>query len=225
MSENIKQAIYNFDQTECLEIGYFTNDKDEIQIEQFKPTTKKVPSVLPKEITSLAQAFKDNQNESIDGIQYWNISNVTDMYSMFFNASSFNQDISNWDTSNVTDMDEMFCFAESFNQPIGKWETSKVKNMRYMFCWAYKFNQPISNWNVLNVTNMDSMFYYAEKFNQDLSKWNTSNVTNMQSMFSGAESFNQDLSNWNVLKVKREFQNIGFVNPNWKPEHQPQFKK
>ncbi|WP_308506911.1 BspA family leucine-rich repeat surface protein [Mycoplasma mycoides] len=200
MSENIKQAIYNFDQTECLEIGYFTNDKDKIQIEQFKSTTKKVPSVLPKEITSLAQAFKDNQNESIDGIQYWDTSNVTDMYSMFFNASSFNQDISNWNTSNVTDMGEMFCFAESFNQPIGKWETSKVKNMRYMFCWAYKFNQPISNWNVLNVTNMDSMFYYAEKFNQDL-------------------------SNWNVLKVKREFQNIGASNPNWKPKHKPKFNK
>ncbi|XWT76385.1 hypothetical protein V2P69_00830 [Mycoplasma capricolum subsp. capricolum] len=36
-----KQAVYNTDLTECLEIGYFTNEKGEIQIESFKPTTKK----------------------------------------------------------------------------------------------------------------------------------------------------------------------------------------
>ncbi|WP_434337665.1 BspA family leucine-rich repeat surface protein [Mycoplasma capricolum] len=93
-----KEPIYNADKTECLEIGHFTNDKGEIQIEQFLPTTKKVPKVLPKEITSLAQAFKGNKNEFIDGIQYWDTSNVTDMSNMFWWAKKFNQDIS-WNTS------------------------------------------------------------------------------------------------------------------------------
>ena len=52
---------------------------------------------------------------------------------MFWNASSFNQPISEWNTSNVTHMDNMFNGASSFNQPIGEWETSNVTNMNDMF--------------------------------------------------------------------------------------------
>jgi surface protein len=44
-----------------------------------------------------------------------NASKVTDMRRMFFNAASFNQNLSKWDTSKVTDMKEMFCNATSFN--------------------------------------------------------------------------------------------------------------
>ncbi|WP_434332989.1 BspA family leucine-rich repeat surface protein [Mycoplasma capricolum] len=94
-----KKPIYNADKTECLEIGYFTNEAGEIQIEQFLPTTKKVPKVLPKQITSLFSAFYENTNEFIDGIQYWDTSNVTDMHFMFSRATSFNQDIPSWNTS------------------------------------------------------------------------------------------------------------------------------
>ncbi|WP_416363698.1 BspA family leucine-rich repeat surface protein [Mycoplasma capricolum] len=107
-----KQAVYNADKTECLEIGYFTNDKGEIQIEEFWTTTKKVPSVLPKEIKSLKFAFYENTSSEIDGIQYWDTSNVTDMHFMFKGATSFNQPIGNWDTSNVIDMTNMFAFTK-----------------------------------------------------------------------------------------------------------------
>ncbi|WP_434324438.1 BspA family leucine-rich repeat surface protein [Mycoplasma capricolum] len=142
-TENIfKKAIYNKDKTECLEIGYFTNDNDEIQIEQFKPTTKKVSSSLPPEITSLAQAFKGNKNEFIDGIQYWDTSSVTNMCGMFCEAKNFNQPIGNWNTSNVTNMAGMFFYAKSFNQDISSWNTSKAVD---------EDNQNIafvnSNWN------------------------------------------------------------------------------
>ena len=47
----------------------------------------------------------DTFNEDISS---WNVSNVTDMTSMFEGASSFNQDISNWDTSNVEYMSNIF---------------------------------------------------------------------------------------------------------------------
>ena len=43
--------------------------------------------------------FNDDSN--------WDVSNTTDMNSMFNGASSFNQDISTWDVSNVTDMFQM----------------------------------------------------------------------------------------------------------------------
>ena len=47
-------------------------------------------------------------------------SNVTDMYNMFNEASSFNQPLNNWNVSNVDFMDSMFSGATSFNQPLDK---------------------------------------------------------------------------------------------------------
>ena len=35
---------------------------------------------------------------------------------MFYNNSTFNQDISSWDVSNVTNMADMFACNTSFNQ-------------------------------------------------------------------------------------------------------------
>ena len=77
-------------------------------------------------------------------------------------------EINNWDVSNVTDMYKMFEEATSFNQPLNKWNVSNVKNMHGMFANASSFNQPLNSWNVSNVTNMRYMFYHARSFNQPL---------------------------------------------------------
>ena len=66
-------------------------------------------------------------------------------------ASEFNKDISTWDTSSVTDMNTMFKDASAFNQDIktdtNKWNTSIVTNMSAMFESASVFNQDISTWD------------------------------------------------------------------------------
>ena len=151
---------------------------------------------------------------------------MTDMSSMFANATTFNYNISSWDTSSVMNMSEMFLVAEAFNQDISKWDTSRVENMSIMFYGATAFNQPLNLWNTSNVTDMSIMFYnttvfnqplntwdtakvtdmtfmfyFATAFNQPLNLWNTSNVTNMAFMFSGATIFNQNISNWEVTQV------------------------
>ena len=57
------------------------------------------------------------------------LSQVTDMRSMFENASSFNQPLDKWNVSNVINMRSMFEDASSFNQPLEKWDMSNVKCM------------------------------------------------------------------------------------------------
>ena len=82
-----------------------------------------------------------------------------------------NQPLNNWNVSNVTMMPEMFWDAHSFNQPLNNWNVSNVKEMGYMFSGevaAISFNQPLDNWNVSNVTDMRGMFNGASSFNQPL---------------------------------------------------------
>ena len=152
--------------------------------------------------TSMGEAFVGCENLAGQATDIPDLSNVKDMYSMFFNAKSFNQNIGTWNVSNVTDMYAMFLGAEAFNQNIGNWNVSNVTDMSSMFKKAKTFNQDIGNWNVSNVTDMSSMFKKAKTFNQDIGNWNVSNVTNMSSMFNNAKAFNQNIGGWRVSNVK-----------------------
>ncbi|WP_201342679.1 BspA family leucine-rich repeat surface protein [Mycoplasma sp. HU2014] len=111
------EAKYNSDFTECLEIGYFTNNKGEVQIEQFPETVKKVPSELPKFITSLELAFYKNENSKIEGIQHWSTSNITNMNYMFSGAENFDQDISRWTVKKVTELVDFAPTLSDKNKP------------------------------------------------------------------------------------------------------------
>ena len=145
----------------------------------------------------------------------WNVSNVTDMNRMFFNASSFNGDLSAWDVSNVTNMFGMFSGATSFNADISAWDVSKVTTMGNMFIGASSFNGDLSAWDVSNVTNMFGMFSGATSFNADISAWDVSKVTTMGNMFGATSSFNGDISTWDVSKVttmNRMFYNATLFN-------------
>jgi len=147
----------------------------------------------------------------------WDTGNVTNMNGMFGQASAFNQDIGSWDTGNVTDMAGMFLNVTSFNQDIGSWNTSNVTTMRGMFWLATAFNQDIGSWDTGNVTDMLGMFYSAAAFNQDIGSWNTSNVTNMWGMFYDATNFNQDIGSWNtgnVTDMAGMFYNAAAFNQN-----------
>jgi surface protein len=161
-----------------------------------------IPDVLPSTVSNLKAMFGAASNFNDGNIANWNTSNVTDMNSMFSQASSFNQNIGNWNTANVTDMIQMFSLASAFNQPIGNWNTSKVSNMTIMFGGANNFNQDIGNWNTSNVISMQNMFSSAKNFTDgNIGNWNTSNVTNMSQMFGGASNFNGNIGNWNTSKV------------------------
>ncbi len=134
-------------------------------------------------------------------INHWNVSNVTDMGSLFFSALDFNQDLDHWDVSNVTTMAFMFYLAHDFNGDISNWNVSNVETMSYMFSHTLSFNRNLNNWDVSSVENMLSMFQLANAFNSPLNNWDVSNVSTMEQMFGGAPVFNQDLSSWDVSNV------------------------
>lgn len=49
-----------------------------------------------------------------------------------FYSSNFNQPISSWDVSNVTNMGSMFEYS-LFNQDINAWSVGNITNMNSMF--------------------------------------------------------------------------------------------
>ena len=151
--------------------------------------------------TSMHRAFFGASNLVGMALDIPDLSNVTDMSSMFSRATVFNQNIGNWNVSSVTFMDFMFSNATAFNQPIGNWNVGAVTNMRRMFNNAPVFNQDIGDWDVSAVTTMTNMFIGATAFNQDISDWDVSSVTTMVATFGSAVAFDQDLGDWDVSSV------------------------
>ncbi len=132
----------------------------------------------------------------------WDISNVTNMRTLFRGLTTFNEPLTNWDVSNVTTMERMFEDCDNFNQPLNNWNVSNVREMNMMFFRCDRFNQPLNNWDVSNVMTMSSIFNNCPNFNQPLDNWDVSNVRFMSDMFRNCRLFNQPLNNWNVSSVE-----------------------
>lgn len=180
--------------------------------EQLQGNANDVPDL--SNVTTMSSMFY-NAKKYNGQIGNWDTSNVTDMKYMFHEAYDFNQDIGNWDTSNVTTIEYMFMYASSFNQYIGNWDISNITSLFYVFFSAENFNQPLDSWDTSNVTDMAITFAYASSFDQDLSNWDTSSVTDMTFMFNEATSFNGNLSSWdtsNVTDMYGMFENASSFN-------------
>ena len=119
----------------------------------------------------------------IEGIEYLNTEEVTNMAWMFKGCS------------NLKSLD-----VSTFN-------TAKVKDMSYMFthCWGLE-SLDVSKLNTENVTNMENMFLFCSNSkltSLDVSNFNTEKVTNMSCMFYGSSNLTSlDLSNFNTQDVK-----------------------
>jgi surface protein len=159
-------------------------------------------------ITSLDSMFRDCTSiTTINLLNNWNVSGVTNMSLLFYSATSFNQNIGNWNTSAVTSTANMFSYASLFNNggssSIGNWNVTNISNMLEMFAFATSFNQNLGSWNLRpNGVSVGNLFLNATSFNNggspSISGWTMSAVTSTSGMFKNATSFNQPIGNWNM---------------------------
>ena len=124
---------------------------------------------------------------SIEGIEYLNTSQVTDMHNMFSECSHLQTtDFSGFDTRKVKDMSYMFHNCGSLKSlDISNFNTSEVTDMRGMFDGCIGLTSlDLSHLNTSKVSVMASMFQSCiNLLSVNLSGWDTRNVISMTSMF------------------------------------------
>ena len=143
---------------------------------------------------------------NIEGIEYLNTENVTNMNGMFYACLALTTlDIANFDTKNVTNMSHMFngCYTLT-TLDVSNFDTQKVTNMSGMF-WncAALTTLDVSHFDTQNVTDMDGMFCNCYALTTlDVSNFDTKNVTNMNGMFSSCYALNTlDIANFDTQNV------------------------
>ena len=135
------------------------------------------------------------------------VSNVSDMYRMFYNCWSLTSlDVFSWNTSNVINMGDMFDSCSSLTSlDVSYWNTGNVTSMSNMFMGCRSLTTlDVSKWNTSNVISLSGMFDGCWELNSlDVSKWDTSNVIFMGNMFCNCWNLLElDVSNWNTAKVR-----------------------
>ena len=157
--------------------------------------------------TSCYKWFYDCTNlTTIEGIEYLNTENVTNMFLMFNGCSSLTTlNLSNFDTQNVTNMSGMFSDCSALTTlDISNFNTQNVTDMRSMFsnCPALT-TLDVSNFNTENVTDMSGMFSGCRALTTlNVSNFDTKNVMTMNNMFDGCYTLTTlDVSNFDTKNV------------------------
>ena len=89
--------------------------------------------VKPKDNDELYNVVKFySENYKTGSLNWIDVSELKDMSCIFYNNKTYNGDISKWDMSNATDVRTMFKNS-TFNNDISMWNMSSVKLMYGMF--------------------------------------------------------------------------------------------
>ena len=152
------------------------------------------------ELINIIKTLLDKGETNLNCI---NTSKITDMCRLFSDIRESGYNISNieismWNMSNVENFSTMFFNCKDFNCDISEWDVSSMKRSSNMFWGCINFNCDLSKWNVSNLQVSDNMFFNCENLDCDLSNWNTKNLRRADQMFQGCRNMTCDISNWNV---------------------------
>ena len=190
----------------------------DLNAEAFRPQWKNIETTVKKVVfnASFANAkpticyawFYNNSNlTTIEGLEYLNTEDVTNMEYMFAGCSALESlDLSKFNTAKVTSMAYMFnkCSAlKSLN--LSGFNTAKVIDMNRLFagCSALE-SLDLSMFNTGNVTSMPNMFNGAKKLKTlNVSSFNTEKTKYMGHMFTDCSDLTSlDLSSFNTKGVE-----------------------
>lgn len=190
----------------------------DLNVQAFTPQWNKLGTNVKKVVfnASFANArpticyawFYNSSNlTTIEGLEYLNTEDVTNMGFMFDGCSALKSlNLSKFNTAKVTSMKNMFnnCSAlKSLN--LSGFNTAKVTDMNSMFrsCSALE-SLDLSMFNTASVGSMPSMFRGATKLKTlNVSSFNTEKVNNMGHMFAYCPNLTSlDLSSFNTKGVE-----------------------
>ena len=209
---DIKEATETFDLSEGKNygvVGYIVPNTEDISVTTYTAYIQGEGKIKAnKDSSYLFYNFKNV--EVIEGLEYLDTSEVTNMRDMFASCLKLvSSDVSQFDTSKVTTMQGMFWDCRNLTSlDVSHFNTSNVTNMNGMFGTSYYDiniieNLDVSHFDTSKVTDMANMFHGCSKLTKlDLSNFDTSNVKNMGGMFGKCVSLpSLDLSGFNTSKV------------------------
>ena len=88
--------------------------------------------VQPKNRVQLEQLIDYAFKHNIYDLNFIDTSKITDMSNLFVNCE-YDIDVSNWDVSNVTNMYNMFYFCKNFDCDLSNWNIAKTTPIKDMF--------------------------------------------------------------------------------------------
>jgi surface protein len=155
-------------------------------------------------ITDMKSLFEGVTADYID-LKGWNVSKVENMTKMFHKCKANGIDLSGWDVKEVKDMSDMFSECSMQTLKIRDWNTRLVYSMSYMFHNCINLTAlNMMKFNLYEMRYMDHMFYGCKK----LIKLNLeelrfgSKIRFLMSMFQDCESLEKlNISRWNVSEV------------------------
>ena len=207
LSEDRKTYTFRYDEykpdsARPFEWGITKTVRNTVQKVIFETSFK---DYRPIRITGLF--YECYELKEIDGIEYLNTEQVTDMHHMFYRCYSLKSlNLANFNTQKVTDMRAMFDECSSLTSlNLANFNTEQVRNMSFMFSECSSLTElNLSNFTTGQVTNMRGIFYKCSSLSEiNISNFNTSQVKDMGLMFYNCSSLKKlELYRFNTEKAE-----------------------